>query len=526
MSIPGLGVTNVALTDAGPMASGSGSPEIYSADLGSGKTLQLELSHLNYVGYGAWTISTGPTLAGLKETAVFVTGYQTPNLAGSVYGYAVYTGSVSGFVAAPNGSSWSQATLSGDVTLTANFGDDSISGSLTGMTATPPGGGSGQAWNSVDLSGSIVRTSFSGTTSTEAASSGTFGLAANATGSFSGAFYGPGGAEAGAVWTLSDGAKSALGVFSGPFLESYSNCPGTISATPSTPTCPPTPASGNIGTPVGPATVGGPTFAGLNAAVVPSPTVLPADNSAFPLTQQVMLTSGGDVSLNTSATAQGATLTVGHIDPVTGIASLLLSVPGLGINAFPLRDVGVDNTQSAQTEVYSGIAAGTLTLQHLNYLAYGAWDSGLLNASVWFGGYSTPLAGVPTSGQATFVGNTLGHASAPNNGGIGMTAGTVTGDAQLGVNFATGNVSGSLTNMTSGGAPWNDVAISATLSGASFSGTTSAASAPGGQMAQSLAAKGTIQGAFFGPTAQELGAVWTLFDGPTHGATGVIGAKR
>jgi hypothetical protein len=526
MSIPGLGLNSITLTDNGPATSDAGAPENYSANIGGGRTLELQLSHLNYVAYGAWTIFTAPTTSGLTEASAFVTGYQSPNVSGSGYGSAYYSGVVSGVVAAPNGSTWSEGVLSGNVSLLANFYDGSLSGTLGSVTVTPVGGGAGVAWNTVELSGSIVRTSINGTTSVDAASSGAFGLGGGATGVFNGAFYGLNGAEAGAVWSVSDGTKSALGVFAAEYSQFFPGCPGTVAVSPDSPPCPPTPASGNIGTPVGVATTGGPTFAGLNATVVPSPTVLPADNSAFPLTQEVLHTTGGDVSINASATAQGATLTVSHVDPKTGIASLAITIPAFGINTFALRDVGVDNSQSVQTEVYSGIDAGVLSLQHLNYLVYGAWDGESLDSSVWFGGYQTPTSGVPTSGQATYSGNTIGRVSAPANGGIGMVAGSVTGNAQLTVNFATGNVNGALTNMVSSSAPWNDVAISATLSGASFSGSTSATSAPGGQMSQSLAAKGTIQGALFGPTGQELGAVWTLFDGTTHGATGVIGAKR
>jgi hypothetical protein len=40
-----------------------------------------------------------------------------------------------------------------------------------------------------------------------------------------------------------------------------------------------------------------------------------------------------------------------------------------------------------------------------------------------------------------------------------------------------------------------------------------------------LNATGTLEGRFFGPSAQEAGAVWTLFDG-TNAAIGTLGGRR
>jgi hypothetical protein len=74
--------------------------------------------------------------------------------------------------------------------------------------------------------------------------------------------------------------------------------------------------------------------------------------------------------------------------------------------------------------------------------------------------------------------------------------------------------------------PWNDVSVtSSMISGTSrFSGSTAATSAPVTPYAVSGAATGRIDGGFYGPTATELGAVWSLSDGNTavigvaHGA--------
>jgi len=87
-------------------------------------------------------------------------------------------------------------------------------------------------------------------------------------------------------------------------------------------------------------------------------------------------------------------------------------------------------------------------------------------------------------------------------------------------------MTGNLTNMTVNGAIWNSVSLMGTISGGqnSFSGTSAVSSAPAGPFALNSSATGTFSGLFFGPSAQELGAVWTLFDG-TNAAEGTIGAK-
>lgn len=72
---------------------------------------------------------------------------------------------------------------------------------------------------------------------------------------------------------------------------------------------------------------------------------------------------------------------------------------------------------------------------------------------------------------------------------------------------------------------WNDVSLNASIApGTSrFSGSTAATSAPGTGFSLAGSATGHIDGAFYGPAAQNLGAVWSLSDG-TGSAIGVIAA--
>jgi len=71
--------------------------------------------------------------------------------------------------------------------------------------------------------------------------------------------------------------------------------------------------------------------------------------------------------------------------------------------------------------------------------------------------------------------------------------------------------------------PWNDVSVAGTIAMGTnkFSGTTAATSSPGTPMSLSASATGHIDGAFYGPAAQNLGAVWSLSDG-TGSALGTV----
>ena len=61
----------------------------------------------------------------------------------------------------------------------------------------------------------------------------------------------------------------------------------------------------------------------------------------------------------------------------------------------------------------------------------------------------------------------------------------------------------------------------------SFSGSTGAATAPAGTYTLKGTANGHIDGAFYGPNANELGAVWTLSNGDGTGAAiGVVGGTK
>lgn len=209
-----------------------------------------------------------------------------------------------------------------------------------------------------------------------------------------------------------------------------------------------------------------------------------------------------------------------------------LKIPDLGVDATPLQGNGAPVQLSDGRQL-------SLSVTNLNYSLYGAWSltpssaggaSTNSNLGIGISGYQTPASGVPT-GSATYnagTGGVFGYVAVPTG-----TA-TVQGQGSVGVNFSTGAVSGSLTNMTvtpPGGSPaaWNNVSLSGSLSGSTLSGTTaSSGTPPSGTMSFDASSTGTFNGALFGPNAQELGAAWSLHDptGQGKSAIGYIGAAK
>jgi len=138
-----------------------------------------------------------------------------------------------------------------------------------------------------------------------------------------------------------------------------------------------------------------------------------------------------------------------------------------------------------------------------------------------------PASGMPTTGSAQFAGIASGNVFQANNGTIIGTQ--VDGKANLSVNFSSGQVTGSLTQMhqlsSPGTLPWNDVSLSASIAPATnrFSGTTAVTSTPGTGFSMTASATGHVDGAFYGPAAQNVGAVWSLSDG-SRSAIGAFAA--
>jgi len=197
--------------------------------------------------------------------------------------------------------------------------------------------------------------------------------------------------------------------------------------------------------------------------------------------------------------------------------------------------------------VYHGPSSSNGSPDALSYIALGFWSAGHNNNSAQNGpvgvfllGYETPLSAMPTTGQGSYSGQVFGLVYAPINGHV-MEA-SLEGMANLSADFTSGKIAGAFTGIhydggyTDGTAnqpaqhvvgPWNDVSINAAIAAGSnrFSGATAVTSAPQNPFSLAGSATGHVDGAFFGPAAQAVGAVWTLSDGTTS-AIGGIAAGR
>ena len=275
--------------------------------------------------------------------------------------------------------------------------------------------------------------------------------------------------------------------------------PGGIMAAPA----PVSPASNPVAAPF--ATIDGPTFANPQAAVFP------------------LLFTGYQWNGGASAPIEGggATLTLtlgGGNYPNPHAVTWQISVPSAGVVSSGVEVAGLYGNFDSP-------------VQALDYVAFGSWQWGSSEPSVlghFVFGYETPPASMPVSGTAAFSGSWEGEVFNPKTGQP-TQVGDIGGDASFSVDFLSGKISGALTAATSGGAygielqPWNNVSVSAAISTGSnhFAGTTAVSSSPANGGGLSASASGTISGAFYGPAAQQLGAVWTLSDG-TSSAIGTV----
>jgi len=257
-----------------------------------------------------------------------------------------------------------------------------------------------------------------------------------------------------------------------------------------------------------------------------------ANTSAFPVlatSLQATPTGLSAVSSNQSATAVvTSTGKNTYYNPCvlphdqTGIgANIQLSIPSLNLNvSWSTEDIhNLDISRFADS---------------LTYVLLGYWrlpsPSGVnaLHSGTWYVfGYETPATSIPTTGQANFIGRAQGTVFTPTAGTIGEAS--VDGPAAFSADFASGKITGAFTKLRvspNGGQEtlWNDVSVSASIAAGSnrFSGATAVTSTPQGLFTLGSSATGSINGAFYGPAAQNLGAIWTLSDGTTSAIGGVV----
>jgi hypothetical protein len=216
----------------------------------------------------------------------------------------------------------------------------------------------------------------------------------------------------------------------------------------------------------------------------------------------------------------------------TNSTTVILSVPSLNLNEslpVPLSGTPMLPTPGGwdQSTIASRFNTDYVSAWGLSYVSLGLWlHSGAQGAvpqitfTTYAFGYETPAEAMPTSGSAIYLGP--GAVRGIETSGLLINANNcvdcnfwVAGDASFAVNFATGKIDGSFANMKvygdSGALPWYDVSVGASIAAGTnkFSGNT------GINQKQSptvgyVPGNGRIDGAFYGPNAQNLGAIWSL----------------
>ena len=249
-------------------------------------------------------------------------------------------------------------------------------------------------------------------------------------------------------------------------------------------------------------------------ATADSPNLNNAQNVSFPALSSSLRSSS--TGLQTVPTSTSASVLSYSSDGF--FRNYQLVVPALNINVAVKRE-WLDFNGIGQSYVFldewEGPIPGT-TGENIVYFGYG---------------YETPPAAMPTSGSASFTGAAEGYIFSA--GGRAYTL----GNASFSVDFSSGSITGAFTNMFAysagytlpgGGGAWNDISVSASIAAGTnkFSGATAVSAVPaGGSWLLGNSATGHIDGGFYGPTAQNLGAVWSLSDGTTS-AIGGVAAHR
>jgi hypothetical protein len=232
---------------------------------------------------------------------------------------------------------------------------------------------------------------------------------------------------------------------------------------------------------------------------------------SFPaFSSSLQITSSG---LSAADPAQSASI-IRYTQPSNGGQfSYRLVVPALNIDTTIQRD-WLDFNSVAAPGTYVYLDAEPVS----NGIAYYGY------------GFETPGTAIPTAGTAAFSGLADGYIYSSTHGQI--TGAYVQGNAALSVNFGSGSITGAFTNMktnlssvdfTNLSSQWNDVSLNASIAAGTskFSGATAVTSTPQTPLSLSGNATGHIDGGFYGPAAQNIGAIWSLSDGTTSVVGGV-----
>lgn len=114
---------------------------------------------------------------------------------------------------------------------------------------------------------------------------------------------------------------------------------------------------------------------------------------------------------------------------------------------------------------------------------------------------------LPTSGTASYSGDFIGYST---------IAGDVVGDFAMDANFTSGRIAGTITNLSTEAADSiNDLTLDATITGAQgyYEGIVTVGLVTGSTGDFSFGTVGAVEGAFYGPNAEETGGVIRVRDG-------------
>ena len=251
-----------------------------------------------------------------------------------------------------------------------------------------------------------------------------------------------------------------------------------------------------------------------------------ASNETFPMISAVMAADLDINGLTSNVTSNVSTMSSASTIEYDAIANafrlVINNAPASFAQTFGQADVVVANSDTSYRDYQVTRSDSTIdefvlfipaeSTQNLSYVTYGVWNSqhgssqDIALGTIVFG-VQTVDSTMPTTGSATYTGLTNGTLNLGNN------LFNVGGDMSMTVNFGTGAVNGSFTNMaredlvTGDISAWRNFTTAGTISAGSnlFSGTAASTDS---------ALSGTFNGAFFGPVSSgsppEIGGAWRL----------------
>jgi hypothetical protein len=446
---------------------------------------------LTYSTYGVWHTEPYPGIQG--NTGALSYGVESKTDQMRTSGTAAFNGAVSGTITTRNEAG---EITNGNVRLDVDFTSGTISGRASNLV-TRSSQGLGQFADIHFNNGRITGTSFAGTTTLGANSTRSVYRFVNASGTFGGKFYGPNAVEAAGSFTLAGESNAWSALVIGAFTTTSDPNVTIAQAAP-----PPTPA------PVIP-------------TLAQTPVHTSPPGSSYMYSHSVFSVTGPENNPAAASVFGGATLRKSELGfNMADFESDLIrfdTSPNSPQRVAPNQYLAPGETTTVAPKSVHFLAAQALT-----YSTYGIWayvpqgagaaaQPGLSPSTRGGGvmayGHQTLESQMPIVGSARYTGTFAGFFAVPG------TFGTITsGDVQIDANFASQQMTGSISNVrgirgrtvnpTLEAGRLNDIALAGDLRITDYVGT-STAIATAGVMYDITGAAGTLSGAFYGPNAAE-----------------------